>query len=133
METAAGNTAGAMTGFMGMGMMNMNTGNPFGTVTANVANTTNYATPNQQAYNAAVAPNNTNQNTSTVVGAATQPSAPQNEKWACKCGAENEGKFCISCGMSKEEATKKANVCPKCGMEYKEGSKFCGECGQKLV
>ena len=148
-QKAAGNSAGSMTGFMGMGMMNMNTGNPFGTVTANVANTTNYATPNQEAYNAAVKPNapgnqipnppaghvppqpphEANVNN----GAPVPPPAPASEKWACKCGTENEGKFCTTCGMPKEQATKKTVTCPKCNTENKEGSKFCGECGQKLV
>ena len=144
-QKAAGNSAGAMTGFMGMGMMNVNTGNPFGTVTANVANTTNYATPNQEAYNAAVTPNmpgsqipNTpaNQQQAEPVTAQTNEAvavAPNNEKWVCKCGAENEGKFCTSCGMSKVDATKKTVTCPKCNSENAEGAKFCGECGQKLV
>jgi len=139
-QNAAKNSAGSMTGFMGMGMMNMNTGNPFGTVTSNVANTTNYAAPNPAAYNAAVKP-------TAPGGASTAPAAPQQpvapaqpvattavnqESWKCKCGAENSGKFCTTCGMSKEESTKPANICPRCGKEYKEGSKFCGECGQKL-
>lgn len=142
-QKAAGNSAGAMTGFMGMGMMNMNTGNPFGTVTANVANTTNYATPNPEAYNAAVTPNVPQ--AGVVAGATTAPTEPvapaaepvapvmQSEKWNCKCGQENEGKFCVSCGMSKVDATKTTITCPKCGNECKEGSKFCGECGQKLA
>lgn len=144
-QKAAGNSAGAMTGFMGMGMMNMNIGNPFGTVTANVANTTNYATPNAEAYNAAVTPNVPNQGAGVVGGATNVPNqpaapvaepvtpAPQSEKWNCKCGQENEGKFCVSCGMSKTDATKTTITCPKCGTECKEGSKFCGECGQKLA
>lgn len=149
-QDAAKNSNGAMTGFMGMGMMGMNTGNPFGTVTSNVANATNYNAPNPEAYNAAVkpvapnvaptsapaqnqAPNSApTQNVAPVVPVAPAPvNAP--ETWKCKCGVENDGKFCIACGMSKEDATKKELVCPKCGKEYKEGSKFCGECGQKLV
>ena len=166
-QNAASNSSGAMTGFMGMGMMNMNTGNPFGTVTSNVANTTQYNAPNADAYNAAVnpvvSPNGNAQ--ATVFGGATQvpPSQPEQaqvvseqtvatpeqnahqnvvpanetekaatENWTCKCGAVNDGKFCVSCGMSKVDATKKVVVCPRCGKEAREGSKLCGECGQKL-
>lgn len=145
-QNAASNANGSMTGFMGMGMMNMNTGNPFGTTVANVANSTNYTAPNPEAYNEAVKPNTgaqtipmnngevkvadvsnlQNENSQTI-------SLDNNEKWTCKCGAVNDGKFCTACGLSKEEATKKSNVCPKCGKEYSEGSKFCSNCGEKLV
>ena len=163
-QNAASNANGSMTGFMGMGMMNMNTGNPFGTVTSNVANSTNYGTPNAAAYNAAVnpvtTPNNVAQQPTTSEGAMQAQAAPTEavqttaenvsnvpaeatktdvvnneavaENWTCKCGAVNEGKFCVSCGMSKTDATKKTMVCPRCGNEVKEGAKFCGECGQKL-
>lgn len=164
-QNAASNSSGAMTGFMGMGMMNMNTGNPFGTVTSNVANTTQYSAPNADAYNAAVnpvAPQNNNSQ-ATVFGGTAQvsPSQPSqesvasetattepvvatsqsvaneevetlSENWTCKCGTQNDGKFCVSCGMSKVDATKKVVVCPRCGKEAREGAKFCGECGQKL-
>ncbi len=147
-QEAAKNSNGAMTGFMGMGMMGMNTGNPFGTVTSNVANTTNYAAPNPEAYNAAVKPVTPTQNVATTFneGTANNNTVQQNEvinnqtvanipteKWKCKCGMENGGRFCVECGMSKEEATKKTIKCPKCGTENKENAKFCGECGQKLV
>ena len=158
-QEAAKNSNGAMTGFMGMGMMGMNTGNPFGTVTSNVANTTNYAAPNPEAYNAAVKPVtpvqngatnfnetpvandsipkseeiNKNNVAQTNEGNVQAPVNVQVEKWNCKCGTENEGNFCVECGMSKEEATKKTIKCPKCGTENKENAKFCGECGQKLV
>ena len=132
-------------------MMNMNTGNPFGTVTSNVANTTNYATPNAEAYNAAIKPTQPSQQPDMQqqnapqqpvdnlgaqqnnVNADSQAAQVMEDKWICKCGAENLGKFCTSCGMAKLEATKKTITCPKCNTENKEGSKFCGECGQKLV
>ena len=127
-QDAAKNANGSMTGFMGIGMMGGATGNPFGAVTAAVANNTanGYVQPQQGA------------NPAQPVQAPTQPAqapvAPAANEWVCKCGAKNTGKFCVSCGMSKEEATAvKELKCPKCGAPYTEGSKFCGECGQKLV
>lgn len=158
-QNAASNANGAMTGFMGMGMMNMNTGNPFGTVTANVANATNYTAPNPNAFNEAVKPTGApvnsdgavnptgtpaNQSEAVDTTAAAQVASVQNEntetikldsedKWLCKCGAVNTGKFCTACGLPREEGEKKANVCPKCGNEYPEGAKFCPQCGEKLA
>ncbi len=71
MRTAAGNTAGAMTGFMGMGMA-MNTG---------AANTASNLFAMGQAQPAAPA-------------AAAAPAAG----WTCSCGTVNTGKFCSNCG-----------------------------------
>ncbi len=129
-QGAANNANGAMNGFIGMGMMNMASGNTFGGVTAGVANNVQYQTPNAQNAAQATQP--------------TQPQAPapeaavaatQEDSWKCPdCGNVNTGKFCLGCGKSKEEATKPATVkCPKCGTEWPVGTKFCGECGEKLA
>lgn len=165
-QEAAKNSSGAMTGFMGMGMMGMNTGNPFATVTSNVANSTNYAAPNPQAFQDAVKPtapgatpapeapatpeapvtpeapttpeapvSSETVATGVVAGTTTAPTSQptsEEEAWTCSCGTKNTGKFCVSCGKSKEEDAKKMVTCPKCGKEWPEGTKFCGECGQKL-
>ena len=106
MRTAAGNSAGAMTGFMGMGMA-MNAGG------VNAQNL--YAMGQQQAAPAAAAP------------AAAAPAAPAAETWTCACGSVNTGKFCPECG-----AKKPVYRCNKCGWKPADPSKppkFCPECG----
>lgn len=104
METAAGNSAGAMTGFLGMGMaMNNNGANGFGAA--------------QQFYN---------------MGAqqqAQQPQAPAAEGWKCACGATATGKFCPECGSKKPEP--KAVDSWKCACGHEATGKFCPECGAK--
>ena len=80
METAAGNTAGAMTGFMGMGMaMNANGGG------FNAA---------QGFYNQGMQMQQQQQ--------AQQAAQPQNT-WKCACGADVAGNFCPQCGAKKPE------------------------------
>lgn len=100
---AAKNSGGAATGFMGIGMMNMTSNGMFGGAVNNAtSNATFKPTANQ---------NDSNQ-----------------EKWKCKCGVENTGKFCSECGAKKEEKAK----CPKCNTTVDSNEKFCHECGEKL-
>lgn len=102
MRTAAGNSAGAMTGFMGMGMA-MNAGG------VNAQNL--YAMGQQQA----------------APAAAPTVAAPAAEAWTCACGSVNTGKFCPECG-----AKKPVYRCNKCGWQPADPSKppkFCPECG----
>ena len=128
METAAGNSAGAMTGFMGMGMA----GNAMGGF--NPAQ--QIAMMQQQQQQAAP--------------------APAADSWTCSCGTSNTGKFCNNCGSKKPEpkpaggwtcacgATVSGNFCPECGAKKPEAAagwtcscgavnkgKFCPECGAK--
>ena len=126
MKTAAGNTAGAMTGFMGMGMA----------AGANGMNAQSLFAMGQQS----AAPQQ-------------QPSAA--DSWKCSCGATVTGKFCPECGSKKPEpkpadswtcscgATVTGKFCPECGKPRPvaaEGwtcscgavnkGKFCSECGK---
>ena len=128
METAAGNSAGAMTGFMGMGMA----GNAMGGF--NPAQ--QIAMMQQQQQQAAP--------------------APAADSWTCSCGTSNTGKFCNNCGSKKPEpkpaggwtcacgATVSGNFCPECGAKKPEAAagwtcscgavnsgKFCQNCGSK--
>ena len=123
-QNAASNENGAMNGFVGMGMMNMASGNVFGQTTAAVAGNTNYQQPNPQAYAAGQAP------VAPQAPAGPAP-APSANTWKCECGTENTGKFCMECGKPKPAAPATLK-CPKCGAEWPIGTKFCGECGQKL-
>ena len=136
METAAGNSAGAMTGFMGMGMAGGAMGGGF-----NAA---------QQFYNAGV-----QQQQMQPAPAPAPVAAPAAEGWKCSCGATATGKFCPECGAKKPEpkpvsgwkcscgATATGKFCPECGSPKPadEGwtcscgavnkGKFCAECGAK--
>ena len=140
METAAGNSAGAITGFMGMGMAGGAMGGGF-----NAA---------QQFYNAGV---QQVQQQQAIPNPAVNPTPaaamgwkcacgatatgnfcpecgakkPVAEGWQCSCGAVNKGKFCPECG-AKKPAGAMQYKCDKCGWEPEKGAtppKFCPECG----
>ena len=130
MKTAAGNSAGAMTGFMGMGMA-MNAGG------MNAQNL--FAMGQQQQQQIPHRP----------------MSASDAMGWRCACGATVTGKFCPDCGAKRPEpkpaggwtckcgATATGNFCPECGSPkpVDDGwrcscgavnkGKFCPECGAK--
>ena len=144
MQTAAGNSAGAMTGFMGMGMVGMGQAGGFGAA-QNLYNMGQQQVAQQQAA----------QQQPTVLQ--TQ-APPQNtaDQWTCQCGATAYGKFCPECGTKKPEpvqadawkcscgATVTGKFCPECGSPKpaeQEGwtctcgavnkGKFCPNCGAK--
>ena len=117
-QDAAKNSAGSLNGFMGIGMMNMNSGNLFGGVTSNIANNVEYKNPNEVKQQ--IETQDVEQNSSNEENSATS--------WKCICGAENKGKFCSECGNKKTEG----NICPNCKSKVKPEAKFCEECGQKL-
>lgn len=147
-ETAAGNTAGAMTGFMGMGM----TGSMMGQQMQQFGFNGNMG--QQQAYDpqaqvqnmpaGSLSGANMQQNAGAMAGmagvaGATQANAVQEaptsvpvqeasaDTWTCTCGANNTGKFCIECGVKKPEAP--VGWTCACGAVNK--GKFCPECGAK--
>ena len=104
MKTAAGNSAGAMTGFMGFGMAQQ----------AGGMNAQNLFAMGQQQQ------------------AAQQPAATAAhaaDSWTCPtCGKQAQGKFCTECGTKKPEAPA-GWTCPSCG-QVNQG-KFCMNCGTK--
>ena len=104
MKTAAGNSAGAMTGFMGMGMA-MNAGGG-GMNAQNL-----FAMGQQQQQQAQQTP----------------AAAPAAEGWKCSCGATVTGKFCPECGSKKPEPVQAGAWKCKCGATAT--GKFCPECG----
>ena len=142
MKTAAGNEAGAMTGFMGMGMaMNaagggMNAQNLFAMgqqQQAQQAAQTPQSTPAPQA---APAAGGWKCACGTTVTGNFCPNCGTNrpaedEGWTCSCGAVNKGKFCTNCG-AKKPAGAPLYRCDKCGWEPedpKNPPRFCPECG----
>ena len=134
MRAAASNSAGAMTGFMGMGMA-MNAGG------INAQNL--YAMGQQQAQQAQPAqpavstPSQDSWKCScgaTVTGkfcpecGAKKPQPVSGDTWKCQCGAINTGKFCQECGLPKT-VDHGEWTCPQCG-KLNQG-KFCQNCGTK--
>lgn len=151
MKTAAGNSAGAMTGFMGMGM-------------GMAAQNGGMNAQNLYQMGAEMAQNNAGQNQQNVssqphmtapgkggekeaAGKWTCACGAVNEKewkfcqecgkerpqegWICSCGAENKGKFCTECGKPRPKGTP-VYQCDKCGWkpeDPKNPPKFCPECG----
>ena len=131
MKAAASNTAGAATGFMGMGMA-MNVGG----MGANVQNL--YAMGQQQSAQSAAAsaaPGSWKCACGAVATGKFCPECgapkPAENGWKCACGAVNKGKFCSECG-AKKPAGALLYKCDKCGWEPEDPAhppKFCPECG----
>ncbi|MCI8266539.1 MAG: SPFH domain-containing protein [Lachnospiraceae bacterium] len=129
MRTAAGNAAGAMNGFVGMGMA-MNAGG------MNAQNL--FAMGQQQAAAPAPSAAPAGDWTCTCGAVSTGKFCPEcgapkpaNDGWTCACGTLNKGKFCQNCGAKKPEGTPLYR-CDKCGWEPEDPAhppKFCPECG----
>ena len=107
MQTAAGNSAGAMTGFLGMGMVGMGSQGGFGAA----QNLFNMGMQQQAAQAQQAA-----------------PAAPAQDSWKCACGATVTGKFCPECG-AKKPAPQPAAGSWKCACGATATGKFCPECG----
>lgn len=107
MQTAAGNSAGAMTGFMGMGMVGMGGQGGFGAA--------------QNMYNMGAQQQMAQQQQ-------TAQTAPAADGWKCSCGATVSGKFCPECGAKKPEPQPSAGAW-KCSCGATVTGKFCPECG----
>lgn len=111
-KTAAGNEAGAMTGFMGIGMMNQG-GAMFG---ANMSQS---------------AQSQTGMDSMNVAGGgiSTEEKPTDSNSVKCtNCGAEVTGNFCTECGTKRVDD----KFCPQCGIKVDSNAKFCMECGAKL-
>ena len=146
MKTAAGNSAGAMTGFLGMGMA----GNAMGGGFNQAQNFYQMGMQQQQQQMA-------QQQAQQLVDAQAQAMAnAASGGWKCACGATATGKFCPECGSKKPDpkpaggwtckcgATATGKFCPECGSPKpaddgswtcscgaKNTGKFCAECGSK--
>ncbi len=141
MKTAAGNSGGAMMGFMGMNMAQANGGINAGNL-YNMASQQAVAQANTQA-NAQTAPAQPTvsadgwtcscgtKNTGKFCAQCGKPAPKKGDSWTCSCGAQNKGKFCMECGKPKPAGVP-LYKCDKCGWEPDDPTKppkFCPECG----
>ena len=131
MKTAAGNTAGAMTGFMGMGMAQ---GMGGGT---NAAQLFQMGQKQQAASEAPADGWKCSCGTIATGKFCPECGSPKPEAvqgWKCSCGAVNQGKFCSECGSRKPAGVPQYR-CDKCGWvpeDPKNPPKFCPECGDRF-
>ena len=131
MVAAAANSAGAMTGFMGMNMAGtamgggFNSAQQFYQMGMQQVPQQQTAAPAQSGWKCACGAENTGKFCAEC--GAPKPA----EGWKCACGAVNKGKFCPECG-AKKPAAEPLYRCDKCGWEPedpKNPPKFCPECG----
>ena len=132
MEAAAANSAGAMTGFMGMNMAGganagFNSAQQFYQMGMEQVNQQS-AAPRQAGWKCACGAENSGK--FCIECGAAKPS----DGWKCACGAVNKGRFCSECGAAKP-AGEPLYRCDKCGWEPedpKNPPKFCPECGDRF-
>lgn len=139
MRAAASNEAGAMTGFMGLGMAGqaggMNAQNLFSMgqqqqqqqQQASPSQGQAPASPVQAGWTCSCGNSNTGKFCSNC---GSQQPAPEGG-WNCSCGTDNTGKFCSNCGKPAPAGTK----CSNCGYEPEDPNnppKFCPECGNSF-
>ncbi len=137
MKTAAGNSAGAMTGFMGMGMA-MNAGGGMNAQNLFAMGQQQQQQQQQQTQQppaAAPAAEGWRCSCGAVATGKFCPECgspkPTDAGWTCSCGAVNKGKFCQNCGSKKPDGAPLYR-CDKCGWEPEDPThppKFCPECG----
>ena len=134
MEAAAANSAGAMTGFMGMNMAGsamgggFNSAQQFYQMGMQQVHRQETAAPAQSGWKCACGAENSGKFCAEC--GAPKPA----EGWKCACGAVNKGKFCPECG-AKKPAAEPLYRCDKCGWEPadpRNPPKFCPECGDRF-
>ena len=123
MKTAAGNSAGAVTCFAGMGMMGGM--GQMGMGGANAAFNFLGQQQQQQAMQPQAQPGMGGAAMGAAMGAAAGAAAAAG--WTCECGATNQGKFCANCGKPQPAPAPAGWTC-ECGAVNQ--GKFCANCGK---
>ncbi|MBO4355990.1 MAG: SPFH domain-containing protein [Clostridia bacterium] len=138
MKAAANNDAGAMTGFLGMGMA-MNAGGAAGAQSYYAMGNTQPVQPEPPKADPQPAANTWTcacgaVNTGKFCSECGAKKPEEAGTWTCACGHVNTGKFCSECGAKKPE-DKPSYRCSKCNWEPedpKNPPKFCPECGNRF-
>lgn len=120
-KSAASNSNGAMNGFMGIGMMNMSSGNVMGSAVQGAWQNTE-----KSSIDLSKQENVEEKKEEAKVEEPVKSEEPKTEAWICECGTQNQGKFCHNCGKPK------AKKCKKCGVALPKDAKFCSNCGEKV-
>ena len=124
MQTAAANEAGAMMGFMGMGMAGAQGANMMNAINQQMAYQPQGGYPGGPGGYPPQGGYGPHQ---------VYPQQPEHQGpaagWTCACGAVNQGKFCANCGQPKPELKPQNVWTCSCGHSGNTG-KFCSECGQ---
>ncbi len=133
MRAAASNEAGAMAGFMGMGMAQGLGGGVAADLFRMKPGERAAARGGAASWTCACGAVNSGKFCSEC--GQPRPAAPAPAgagEWTCACGAVNSGKFCSECGQPRPAAPRK---CGRCGFVLPDGAgpmKFCPECGAPL-
>ena len=138
MKDAAKNEAGAMNGFIGMGMA-VNQGNQAvagmyqqAAAAGGLQPAPGYQ-PNPQFAQAAPAPAAAPAPEAPKAPETPAPAAPAANSWKCPtCGSENTGNFCPQCGTKKPEGPKSCSNCGYTPEEQEHLPNFCPQCGTKF-
>lgn len=134
MKIAAGNSGGAMMGFMGMNMAQQNGGmnaqSLYNMAAQQQAQQQAQVQAQQQAANEWTCSCGTKNTGNFCMSCGAKKPAADNG-WTCGCGTVNKGKFCMNCGKPKPAGVP-LYKCDKCGWEPADPAnppKFCPECG----
>lgn len=125
-EAAGSNSAGAVQGFMGVGMGMQGSGFMGAASSAN-----QQQMQREQQSAAPVAPTGWtcecgHSGNSGKFCSECGKTKAEKDQWKCECGNTCTGKFCAECGKSRNTS------CPECGVELGGSGKFCANCGHKL-
>lgn len=134
LEAAGSNAAGAMAGFMGVGLGAQESAGFMG-----AASQSNQQQMRQRrddlsagAWTCACGSRNTGKFCAEC--GKPRPEGRQVGEWVCVCGSRNRGKFCSECG--KPRPAQSRCRCDKCGYEPDPSGpipKFCPECGDPIT
>ena len=129
MKDAAKNSAGAMTGFMGVGMAASALGGSEsqGVLLENAQKMQAAKEAGKKAASGRVCPKCGAGVTGKFCPECGEKMPDEEAGWVCSCGARNTGRFCSECGKAKPES---GYTC-SCGYRSDKPFKFCPECGKQ--